>query len=246
MKRLTLLLALSAGVSLDSHAQLGDFFKSVASDAARQVVSGQVTRAVNGAVDSAVKGMTQPNGAAAPAAEAGAQPAAAPAAAGTPAGCPRIRKTPIVAGARPESYQPETLWPDPGCPVANYADWKFEKATAAKHAFREASKVRCKDCEGGYWPDAWGWRDLVKNSSDYGRDFTKLLIALKEGESLTWKGNKYDGKVTALGAHPIGELPCRQFRYTLTEKGRQIAEYDSLYCEYIGGYASKASWHEML
>lgn len=241
MKRLTLLLALCAGVSLDSHAQLGDFFKSVASDAARQVVSGQVTRAVNGAVDSAVKGMTQPGGANPAADQAGAQPAASAQPAAMP-GCPRIRKKPaIVVGARPEGYHPERLWPDAGCPVANYSDLTFEQAKAAKRAYVKASEVRCSDCEGGYWPDAWGWRDLVKGSSNYGKELTRLLIALKEGESLQWKGNKYDGKVTATGAHPIGELPCRQFRYLLTEKGKPVAEYDSLYCETTAGY-----WHEMV
>lgn len=70
-----------------------------------------------------------------------------------------------------------------------------------------------------------------------------MLVALKEGESLAWKGNRYDGTVTATGAHPIGELPCRQFHYVLSEKGKPVAEYDSLLCEYKGPYSSKASWH---
>lgn len=129
--------------------------------------------------------------------------------------------------------------------MSNHGDLKFEKAIAAKHAFVEASKVRCEDCEGGYRPDAWGWRELVKDSrgGDYVDEFAKMLVALKEGESLAWKGNKYDGKVTATGAHPIGELPCRQFHYVLSEKGKPVAEYDSLLCEYKGPYASRASWH---
>ncbi|VXB68859.1 hypothetical protein [Massilia sp. 9I] len=241
MKRFALLLVLSAGVSLDSHAQFGDFLKSVASDAARQVVSGQVTKAVNGAVDSAVKGVTQPAAAAAPAAEGTTQAAAAP-------GCGRVRKNAIVVGERPESYPLASLWPDAGCPVYSYSDLKFDKASAAKTAFREASKVRCNDCEGGSWPDAWGWRSLVKDSrgGNYTDEFAKMLVALKEGESLTWKGNKYEGKVVAVGAHPIGDLPCRQFHYVLTDKGKQVAEYDSLLCEYTGAYSSKATWHEMV
>lgn len=234
MKRLSLLLALSAGVSLDSHAQFGDFLKNVAADAARQAVAGQVHKAVTGAVDSAARSVTEPGAAAAPVAP--------------PSGCGRMKGNSLAIGARPEDYQPETLWPENTCPAYNETDLKFEEAKAAKAAFVEASKVRCKDCEGGYWPDAWGWRSLVKDSrgGNYVDEFAKMLVALKEGESLKWKGNKYDGMVTATGAHPIGAMPCRQFHYVLNEKGRQVAEYDSLLCEYTGAYASKATWHEMI
>jgi hypothetical protein len=238
MKKTPLFLLL-AGLSLSLHSQaqsFGDFLKNVAADAARTAVAGNVRQAVGSAVDSAAKSVTQP----------GAAPAAATPA--TPSGCARIYGPPLAIGARPASYQPETLWPENSCPVSNVADLKFEKATAAKNAFREASKVRCNDCEGGYWPDAWGWRALVKDSrgGNYSDEFAKMLVALKEGESLKWKGNKFDGMVTASGAHPIGDLPCRQFHYVLTEKGMQVAEYDSLLCEYTRPYASKASWNEML
>lgn len=239
MKRLFLLLALSACVIQPSHAQFGDFLKSVAADAARNAAAGQVRNAVTGAVDSAARSITQPNGAAAPAA----QPAVA-ARPAVPPGCGRIYGPPLAIGERPERYQPASLWPENTCPVSNHGDLKFEKALAAKRAFVEASKVRCNDCEGGYWPDAWGWRSLVKNSSDYGKDYTALLVALKQGESLKWKGEKYDATVTATGAHPIGDLPCRQFHYELKDKGRLVAEYDSLYCEYVEGYSTKASWNE--
>lgn len=240
MKKLTFVLLLGAGLSLNSQAQsFGDFLKNAAADAARQAVAGNVRQAVTGAIDSAAKSVTQPTSAGAPAAPvAAAQPA-------TPPGCSKVYGTALAIGERPAAYQPENLWPDLRCPVSSYGDLKFEKAAAAKQAFVEASKVRCKDCEGGYWPDAWGWRALVKDSrgGNYVDEFARMLVALKEGESLSWKGNKYDGAVTATGAHPIGELPCRQFHYVLTEKGKPVAEYDSLLCEYKGPYSSKASWH---
>ncbi len=243
MKRFSLLLLLGAGVSLDSHAQFGDFLKHVAGDAARQAVAGQVHKAVTGVVDSAARGLTQPAAANATANTMAADPGAA-----APAGCGRTKGTPLAIGARPEGYQPAALWPENTCPVYTVSDLKFERATAAKTAFREASKVRCSDCEGGYWPDAWGWRSLVKGGrgGNYGDEFAKMLVALKQGESLAWKGNQYDGAVTATGAHAVGELPCRQFRYVLTEKGRQVAEYDSLLCEYTRPYASKPTWNELI
>lgn len=245
MKKLPVVLLLGAGLSLNSHAQsFGDFLKSAAADAARQAVAGNVRQAVSGAVDAAAKSVTQPGSAGTPAAVAAAQPAAV-ARPATPPGCAKVYGAPLAIGERPAAYQPEALWPDTRCPVSSYGDLKFEKAAAAKQAFVEASKVRCTDCEGGYWPDAWGWRSLVKDSrgGNYVDEFAKMLVALKEGESLQWKGNQYDGTVTATGAHPIGELPCRQFHYVLSEKGKPVAEYDSLLCEYKGPYSSKASWH---
>lgn len=239
------LVLLGAALALPASSQaqsFGDFLKHVAADAARQAVADNVRQAVTGAVDSAAKSVAQP-ATAAPAAAAAA--AATPAQPAVPPGCVRMKGRPLAIGERPASYRPETLWSDTACPVYHYADLKFEKATAARHAYVEASKVRCGDCEGGYWPDAWSWRSLVKDSRGGDGDaFARLLVALKEGERLTWKGNKYDGSVTATGAHPIGELPCRQFHYVLSEKGEPVAEYDSLLCEYKGRYSSKASWHE--
>lgn len=239
----TLPLALLLGLSVHAQAQsFGDFLKNAAADAARQAVAGNVRQAVGNAVDSAAKGLTQP-GVANPGAPAAALTAAQPA---LPPGCARMKGKTITVGPRPENYQPESLWPENTCPVYAPADFRFEKAVAAKRAFVEASKVRCNDCEGGYWPDAWGWRSLVKESrgGNYTDELAKMLVALKEGESLSWKGNRYDGKVTATGAHPIGDMPCRQFRYVLTEQGRQVAEYDSLLCEYVAPFSSKAAWHE--
>lgn len=247
MKKLPLLVLLGAGLSCNSQAQsFGDFLKNAAADAARHAVAGNVRQAVTNAVDSAAKGVTQPSAAAgAPSAEQAAPSAAAAKPVAAP-GCGRMKGTPLAIGARPEGYQPESLWPENTCPVYSESDLKFERATAAKHVFREASKVPCGDCEGGNWPDAWAWRSLVKNSRDYSADYAKLLVALKEGETLKWKGNRFDVVVTAIGAHPIGAMPCRQFHYVLTEKGKRVAEHDSLWCEYTGAYASKSSWHEMV
>lgn len=239
MKKLPLLLLLGAALSAQGHAQsFGDFLKHAAADAARQAVAGNVRQAVTGAVDAAAKSVVQP-GTAAPAAQ------AAGAASAFPPGCVRMKGTPLAIGERPASYRPEILWPDDACPVYRYSDLKFEKATAARQAFVEASKVPCKDCEGGYWPDAWGWRELVKDSrgGDHADRFAQMLVAMKEGDSLSWKGNRFDGTVTPTGAHPIGALPCRQFHYVLSENGKPVAEYDSLLCEYRGAYSSKASWH---
>lgn len=236
---------LGSGLFLPAHAQsFGDFLKSAAADAARTAVAENVRQVVTGAVDSAARSITQP-GAPGAAAQLAAV-AAAPAAPAMAPGCAKVYGKPLAIGARPQSYQPETLWPDTACPVSSYKDLKFEKASAAKQAYVEASKVRCDDCEGGYWPEAWGWRSLVGNvrNGSYGEAFAQLLVALKEGESLGWKGDRYDGKVTATGAHPIGELPCRQFHYQLSEKGKPVAAYDGLWCQYKGPYSAKASWHE--
>lgn len=54
---------------------------------------------------------------------------------------------------------------------------------AAKSAYVWASKDGCKDWVSGYWPDAWGWRSLVKDSrnGNYTDEFGKMLVALKEG-----------------------------------------------------------------
>lgn len=249
---LTLLLVLGAGIVHDSRAQsFGDFLKSTINDAARQAVGSNVRQAVSGAVDGAAKGITQP--AARPAAGSPAQPAPAEQAAapvvaqGTvQPGCERRKGTPLPIGERPESFQPATLWPEnTDCPVYAVSDLKFDKARAAKTAFREASKVRCNDCEGGYSFDAWGGRSLVK-SGDYAKEFPKLLVALAPGQSLGWKGSRFDVRITAIGAHPIGAMPCRQFRYTLTEKGQPVAEYDGMVCEYTRPYIANPSWNELV
>ena len=252
MKKIPLFLLLAAGLCVDSQAQsFGDFLKNAAADAARQAVAGNVRQAVTNAVDSAAQGITRP--AAASAAGAEAQPAAVPAvpavavaAPAVPPGCMRMKGTPLDIGARPDSFQPAGLWPeDTGCPVYNFRDLKFDTARAAKSAFREASKVRCNDCEGGWWFDAWGGRSLIKEG-DYSREFPKLLASLEPGQSVGWKGNRYQVSITAIGNHPIGEVPCKQFHYVLKDKDKQVAEYDGMYCEYRSPYASNPTWNEIV
>ncbi len=235
---LGLALLLGAGVVHDSRAQSwGDFLKNAAGDAARQAVGNKVRQAVTGAVDGAARGLTQP---AAPAAQ-----AAAPQAPAMP-GCERRKGTPLPIGERPIDFQPAGLWPEnTHCPVYSVSDLKFERARAAKTAFREASKVACNDCEGGYSFDAWGGRSLVKGG-DYAREFPRLLVALEAGRSLGWKGNRFDVRITAIGAHPIGDMPCRQFHYTLHEKGSLVAEYDGMYCEYTRPYIANPGWNEVV
>lgn len=242
LANLGLFLLLGAGIVHDSRAQSwGDFLKNAAGEAARQAVGNNVRQAVTNAVDGAAKGLTQPAGPSAQVpAQAGApQPVAIP-------GCPRRKGTPLPIGERPESFEPAGLWPeDTGCPVYSVSDLKFDTARAAKTAFREASKVPCNDCEGGYAFDAWGGRSLVK-SGDYAKEFPKLLVALEEGKSLGWKGKRYDVRITAIGAHPIGEMPCRQFHYTLLERGALVAEYHGMYCEYTRPYIANPSWNEVV
>ncbi|WP_020655134.1 hypothetical protein [Massilia niastensis] len=249
MKTLKMLMLAGACLSAGSQAQsLGDFLKSSATEAARKVVSGKLEQALTGAVGQAA-------GAAAPQAAEADQPAAAtpdpgaPAAARAPAlpgGCKRMKGANLMVGPRPESFQPASLWPEnTACPVGSFMDLKFEQARAAKTAFREASKIRCNDCEGGYAFDAWGGRSLVR-SGDYSKEFPKLLAALKEGESVGWKGNKYHVSITATGAHPIGDTPCRQLHYVLKDAGRTVSEYDGMVCQYKGYYAANPSWNEVL
>lgn len=170
----------------------------------------------------------------------------APAAAQKP-GCLRTRATPLPPlGPRPDSYAPAILWPeDTGCDYYKFSDLKFEQARAQKKAFVDASKVRCSDCEGGYSYDAWAHFFLVKGG-DYSKKFSEMLIALKPGQSLKWKGSRFNGVVQATGEHPIGPYPCRQYHWTLKDGSKVVAERDGLYCEFKGDYAATARWQEIL
>lgn len=175
------------------------------------------------------------------------KPAAAPKAAAKP-GCLKTRATPLPPlGERPGDYQPEILWPeDTGCDHYQFADLKFDAAREAKKAFVDASKVPCKDCEGGYGFDSQAHFVLVKGG-DYSNKFTEMLVALKPGQSLSWKGKQFNGEVKATGAHPIGSYPCRQFHWTLKDSNKAIvAEREGLYCEVKGEYAATAKWMEVL
>jgi hypothetical protein len=259
MKKISLILLAGAFLSLNSHAQSwSDYLKSTAAEAAKSAVGSNLRQAIHGAVDKAAQGAMAPaqQQAAAPAgtADAGA-PAAAPvetgaavaAAPAVPAGCPRGRKrdVPLAIGERPESFQPASLWPEASCPVYHFSDLKFEKARAAKTAFREASKIRCTGCEGGYAFDAWGGQEFVKNGVRT-KQTPNILIELQQGEYIGWKGNKYNVTITATGSHPIGDFPCKQYHYVLKDGKNIVAEYDGMYCEYQRPYISKPDWNEVV
>lgn len=256
MKKIPLVLLAGAFLSLNSQAQSwGDFLKSTAAEAAKSAVGSNVREAVYSAVDKAAKGGAERVQAAAPAPaategvapEAGAVAATAAAAPAAPAGCPRARKrdVPLSIGARPESFQPASLWPEQSCPVYHFSDLKFEQARAAKHAFREASKIRCTGCEGGYAFDAWGGQDFVKNGLPT-KQTPNILIELQHGEYIGWKGNKYTVTITATGSHPIGDTPCKQYHYVLKDGKTVVAEYDGMYCQYTRPYISKPEWNQVV
>ncbi|HZV66370.1 MAG TPA: hypothetical protein VFG03_15805, partial [Telluria sp.] len=120
-------------------------------------------------------------------------------------GCLQTRATlPPPLGERPDDYQPEILWPeDSGCDYYQFADLKFDAAREAKKAFVDASKVPCKDCEGGFGYDSQAHFVLVKGG-DYANKFGAMLVALKPGQSLSWKGKQFNGELKATGAYPIG------------------------------------------
>lgn len=124
--------------------------------------------------------------------------------------------------------------------------WKaVEQARAQKKAFVDASKVRCSDCEGGYSYDAWAHFFVVKGG-DYSKKFSEMLIALKPGQGLKWKGSRFNGVVQATGEHPIGPYPCRQYHWTLKDGSKVAAEREGLYCEFKGDYAATARLQEIL
>ncbi|MEH6436636.1 hypothetical protein [Massilia sp. DD77] len=267
MKHIQLILLLGgACLSLNSQAQsFGDFLKNSAVNAARAAVSGNVDRAVTGAIDRAFSGAPEQDQSQAadtaaaagapisaiPAAASSAFAAPAPQAAAAPAlaaGCKkRLKEDNLLLGARPESFEPAGLWPEnAACAVHSFRDFEFKQAREAKHAFREASKIRCHGCEGGYAFDAWGGHGLIKKGGDYSAEFAKLLVALKQGQSVGWKGNKYHVSITKVGEHPIGDTPCNQFHYVLKDGGKQVAQYDGMYCEYARPYISKPTWNEVV
>jgi len=250
-----ILLLTGACLSLNAQAQsFGDFLKQSAANAARAAVSGNVDRAVTGAIDRAFQGAAQPvqAGAAQPAetASPAAAPAGAPQASANPplpAGCKRMKGANLLLGPRPDSFEPAGLWPEnTQCPVYGFRDFEFKQAREAKTAFREASKIRCHGCEGGYAFDAWGGHSLIRKGGDYSVEFPKLLVSLKRGESVSWKGTQYHVSITNIGDHPIGDTPCKQFHYVLKDGGKTVSEYDGMYCEYTRPYISKPTWNEVV
>lgn len=232
-----ILLLTGACLSLNAQAQsFGDFLKNSAANAARAAVSGNVDRAVTGAIDRAFQGSPEQAQTQAPAAK---PP--------LPAGCKRMKGANLLLGPRPDSFEPAGLWPEnTQCPVGSFRDFEFKQAREAKTAFREASKIRCHGCEGGYAFDAWGGHSLVRKGSDYSVEFPKLLASLKRGESVSWKGAQYHVSITNIGDHPIGDTPCKQFHYVLKDADKLVSEYDGMYCEYTRPYISKPTWNEVV
>jgi hypothetical protein len=240
MKKYLPTLMLGACLAVESQAQsFGDFLKSAATEAAKNLVTNSATRAMAPNAEPAKAP------AVADAEPAAAAPAAASVQPALPAGCKRMKGANLSVGVRPDSFEPAILWPEnTQCPVGRFGDFEFKQAQAAKNAFREASAYPCDDCEGGKYFDAWGGRSLIKNGGDYSKEFPKLLIALEKGRSVGWKGKKYSVTITAIGEQPIGETPCKQFHYTLKQGANTVAEYDGMYCKWQGAYSSEATWHE--
>jgi len=242
MKKYLTTLMLGACLAFESQAQsFGDFLKSAATEAAKNLVTNSATKAMapNAEPAKAAAAAEADGGAAllTAAPVAAAQPA-------LPAGCKRMKGANLSVGPKPDGFEPAILWPEnTQCPVGRFGDFEFKQAQAAKTAFREASAYPCNDCEGGRYFDAWGGRSLIKNG-DYSKEFPKLLIALEQGKSVGWKGKKYTVTITAMGEQPIGETPCKQFHYTLKQGAKTVAEYDGMYCKWQGAYSSEATWHE--
>jgi hypothetical protein len=139
-------------------------------------------------------------------------------------------------------------------PNAGPAQAAEVEAGAVRDA-QPALPAGCKRMRGanlsvGPKPDAfepailWPENTQCGNGADYSKEFPKMLLALEQGKSLGWKGKKYNVTITATGAQPIGETPCRQFHYTLKQGAKTVSEYDGMYCKWQGAYSSEATWHE--
>lgn len=170
-----------------------------------------------------------------------------PAFAGDAAGCPRTRANAVPApGARAAGYEPASLWPDNfQCAVNSVDQFTFATAIATKRKFEEASKVPCNDCEGGRSYDAWAHFVLVKGGN-YKEKFIEMLVKLQVGDKLAWKGHRFNGTVQAAGQHPIGSTPCRQYRWTLKDGTKTVAERDGLLCRFTPEYSTTAVWRELV
>lgn len=254
--------AASTTIAASAHAQFMDMLKNAVGNATAHAVASAAGNAAGKATTEALsggggKGQNNPqnNASSTPQSQPVSQPAApvvtqavsAPAATNARPGCPRTRATPLAPiGPRPDTYQPEILWPEePACGAFRFADLKFDAARAQLRAFTDASAVPCNDCEGGKAYDAWARHHLP--GGDYDNKFNQMLVALKPGETFKWKGARYSGTIALTGEHPIGEVPCKQFHWTLRDKANNIAaERAGLYCQWKGDYSASAKWQEVL
>lgn len=214
-------------------------------------MDGAMVVLLRGALDTAAGVAQQSGRTATPRPLAQATPMSAPMGAGAttataPVRCPKSRAQPLPPiGPRPDGYAPAVLWPaEPACDIHDFPDLKFNAARAQRDAFVNASKVRCGDCEGGYAYDAWARHALTQGGDE--KQYLALLVGLAVGQSLSWKGGRYQGTVQATGEHPIGPFPCRQYHWTLKDGARVVAEREGLLCQYKRPYAASARWNEVI
>lgn len=168
--------------------------------------------------------------------------------AGDAPGCRKLKGNVLPpVGPRPGDFKPEVLWPEETqCSYYKFADLKFDAARELKKKFENASKVPCSDCEGGYSFDAWAHFSVVKGGNSKEK-FDEMLVALKPGQHIDWKGAKFQGEVIQSGEQPVAGFPCKQFHWVLKNKsGNPVAEREGMYCEYKEEYSTKAKWHEIL
>lgn len=247
---------LAAGTA---HAQFMDMLKNAVTNAAQNAVtsaaSQATTKAVNGAIDGTVDSVKNPpkeRPQPAPAARVAATSAAvapaagvAPAAAGTYY-CPDDEGQPLPPlGERPPLYQPAVLWPDtPKCTPRSFSDYTFTEADTQVKAFNKAGAPLCPECVGGRARDSLPAFHLGGRSAKY--NLSAALLALKEGEQVAWQGHRLAGRIELLGEQPIGAFPCKQFRWTLTNKEREIvAERPGLYCKFPWR-GDQPAWHPVI
>lgn len=270
MNRIHMAAWLCAALASDAaHAQFGELLKNAvtnaATSAAVNAAANGTTNAVNGAIREATSPTPAPRFKEAHVKEAHvkeahvkeahiseARPATAAAPVSVPAapaghpGCEstRSRKPLAPLGPRPANF-PAALWPaEPACAYA-FEDYDFSAGKEQARAFNAAGTVPCTECVGGSSLD-WNAEGNLATSGRKTKRFTEMLATMQPGEKIEWQGARYRGTIELAGELPIGEFPCRQFRWTLTSKADVVmAERDGLYC--IWKYrSSDPVWHKVL
>jgi hypothetical protein len=230
-----------------AHAQFGELLKNAvtnaASHAAANAAANATTRAVNGAIDGAAREASTPatQPAAGPAPQTGTDVSAV--AARSSCDSSRKRKPLPPLGPRPANV-PAASWPDEPACAYRFDDYGFPAGKAQAQAFEEAGRVPCSECAGGFSLDANAAGKLAVSPGPKKR-FLERLVALQPGEKIEWQGARYRGTIVLAGEQPIGEFPCRQFHWTLTNKVDVVmAEREGLYC--MWKYRSDDPvWHEV-
>ncbi|GGY51442.1 hypothetical protein [Pseudoduganella albidiflava] len=229
-----LLLSAACGALIVSgpvHAQFGELLKNAVTNAATNAATSAAAHATTNAVNGAIRGATSPSAPPPPAAQhAGSASAPLPETAGR-GGCESTRKRKPLAplGPRPANF-PAALWPaEPAC-VYGFEDYDFTVGQEQAKAFDQAGRVACSECAGGFSHDANAQGKLAV-SGGLTKRFLEMLVTMRPGEKIEWKGARYRGAITLAGELPIGEFPCRQFHWTLTSKADVVmAEREGLYC----------------